>query len=262
MANKASPGKLLLRLGIVIVLVGLLFLLSIRLINGFRNIPSRSKNKIHTSFGIVLPSGYTVHGIDVSRHQEVIEWEKVDSMHSGGEKIDFVFIKATEGITRQDPNFETNWKAIKKTKLIRGAYHFYYPTRDASMQARNFISQVSLSKGDLPPVADIEHSGGKSKKKICEGLAVFLNKLEKKYKVKPIIYTNLSFYNDYLMGEFDSYPLWISCYYDEDRFKSSCAHEWTFWQHSERGKVNGIAGNVDFNVLNGSIEDLKKLCIP
>lgn len=210
----------------------------------------------------MLPSGYTVHGIDVSRHQDEIDWQKVESMRSDSIRISFVFIKATEGITRQDPSFEQNWKAIKKTKLIRGAYHFYYPSRDALKQAKNFISQVNLVKGDLPPVVDIEYSNGKSKKKICEGLTKFVNEIEKKYKVKPIIYTNLSFYNDYLDGEFDSYPVWISCYFEQERFNSSCSFRWKFWQHSEQGKVNGIAGNVDFNVFNGGEKDLLKLCIP
>jgi lysozyme len=261
MAKKPNTDKLFLRLFLVLLSVGFSFMIALKIQRFLRPGSSIAIHEKHRTFDIVLPSNYAILGIDVSRHQDEINWNKVDSMRSGGKEISFVFIKATEGISRQDPKFAKNWKGIKHTKLIRGAYHFYYPSRDATKQARNFTSQVSLLKGDLPPVADIEHSNGKSRKKICEGLATFLNDLEKKYKVKPIIYTNLSFYNKYLAGEFDSYPLWISCYYDEERFLCSCNHKWTFWQHSERGHIDGINGFVDFNVYKGSLAELSKFCI-
>ncbi len=257
-----NQARLLFRLIAIIVVLGIAFWLSIRLINFLRPTWLKPVTEKHTNFGIVLPAGYPVHGIDVSRHQSDIEWSRVEKMKSGGIGISFVFIKAAEGITRQDPSFDANWNAIHNTGLIRGAYHFYYPSRDAIKQAQNFISQVKLTTGDLPPVADIEYTNGKSKKQICDGLSLFLKELEKHYKVKPIIYTNLSFYNDFLKAEFDEYPLWISCYYEEDRFYASCDHDWTFWQHSESGRVDGIAGSVDFNVFKGSIKELRKMCIP
>jgi lysozyme len=221
---------------------------------------SDSRHSAKRNFGIVLPEKHTIHGIDVSRHQEIIDWKKVDIMKSGGKEISFAFIKATEGIGRTDQYFSRNWKQIKKTNLIRGAYHFYYPSRDARKQALNFISQVRLMKGDLPPVVDIEHTGGKSKKRIIEGLTVFLKTVKKHYFITPVIYTNHSFYNNYLTGEFDDYPLWISYYIPEDQFHSKCDYAWSFWQHSETGKVDGIEGNVDFNVFSGSMAELQKLC--
>ena len=257
-----KQGKLVFRLIAVMSVLGISFWLSLWFLGYLRSYRPKPVKEVHRNFGIQVPAGYTIHGIDVSRHQSDVDWLRVEKMRSDSLGISFVFIKAAEGITREDPAFEKNWSSIRKTGLIRGAYHFYHPTRDAKKQAMNFISQVKLSKGDLPPVADIEHSGGKSKKKICEGLSVFLKELEKKYKVKPIIYTNISFYRDYLDGEFDSYPLWISCYYDPERFYSGFSHKWVFWQFSESGHVDGIDGEVDFNVFNGNMAELKKLCIP
>lgn len=213
------------------------------------------------SFGILMPSGYSVHGIDVSKHQGNIDWKRVSRMEKNNIRISFAFIKATEGITRQDDKFDKNWVQSAKNGLIRGAYHFYYPSRDAVKQADNFIKMVKLSSGDLPPVVDIEYSNGKTKKKICDDLKVFLNRLEKKYGVKPVIYTNIHFYSTYLEGSFDSYPLWIAGYFDHDRFYNEFKTPWHFWQHSEKGKVDGIRGNVDFNVFNGDIEKLKRFCI-
>lgn len=211
------------------------------------------------SFGIIMPKGYSVHGIDVSKHQGSIDWKRVSQMKKNGIQITFVFIKATEGITRQDNKFLTNWKHSEQNGLLRGAYHFYYPSRDAGKQADNFISIVKLSKGDLPPVVDIEYSNGKPAKKICDNLKVFVEKLEKYYTVKPIIYTNINFYNTYLIGNFDDYPLWIAGYFDHDRFYNEFTTPWLIWQHSEMGKLDGIGGNVDFNVFNGSLEKFNRM---
>lgn len=208
-----------------------------------------------------MPVGYTVHGIDVSKHQGNIDWKRVSQMKINGIWVSFAYIKATEGITRQDNKFETNWKQSAKNGLLRGAYHFYYPSRDADKQADNFIKKVRLSKGDLPPVIDIELSNGKSPEKIREGLQIFISRLEKQFKVKPIIYTNINFYNTNLAGYFKDYPLWIAGYFDHDRFYNEFITPWILWQHSERGKVDGIRGNVDFNVYNGSIEKLRRMCV-
>ncbi len=214
-----------------------------------------------SSFGIIMPKGFTVHGIDISKHQGVIDWKRVSHMKKDGIQVSFVFIKATEGITRQDNKFGTNWNDVGHNGLLRGAYHFYYPSRDANKQADNFMAVVKLAKGDLPPVVDIEYSNGKSAKIICDDLKVFIARLEKKYNVKPIIYTNTNFYNTYLIGKFDDYPLWIAGYFDHDRFYNEFTTPWTLWQHSEKGKVDGIRGYVDFNVFKGSIEKLNSMCI-
>ncbi len=182
-------------------------------------------------------------------------------MVSNKKRVCFAFIKATEGITRQDKHFSKNWKGSRSAGIIRGAYHFYYPSRDAHKQADNFIKQVKLEPGDLPPVVDIEHSNGKSKKQICEGLKNFLDILEKQYGTTPILYTNISFYYTYLADDFRKYTVWISGYHGEDRFKEKFTEAWHFWQYSEDGSIDGIRGDVDCNVFKGSEEDLKKLCI-
>jgi lysozyme len=255
--------KLLVRLVVIpAIVLGITFLV-IKAPEMFSEGKPNGKNSAPRvkSFGILMPVGYTVHGIDVSKHQGNIDWNRVSLMKNNGTRISFAFIKATEGITRQDHKFEKNWREALKNGQIRGAYHFYYPSRDAVKQADNFIKKVILKPGDLPPVADIEVSNGKPSAEIREGLQTFLNKLEKHYGVKPIIYTNINFYNTHLLGKFDKYPLWIAGYFDHDRFYNEFETPWVFWQHSEKGKVDGIKGNVDFNVYNGSIEKLKRMCV-
>lgn len=211
------------------------------------------------NFGIPIPSKYTVHGIDISRYQNYIDWKEVKKMKVDSIKISFAFIKATEGKTRIDRYFDINWENAKKNQLIRGAYHFYRPQVNSKLQAENFINSVSLLKGDLPPVLDIETlASGIHISNTIKGLKNWLKIIENHYQLKPIIYTNIDFYNKYLINNgFESYPLWIAHYYEK---KVSLSQRWHFWQHNDKGKVNGITGDVDFNVFNGNIEELRSLC--
>jgi len=213
------------------------------------------------AFGIYLPGSYEVHGIDISKHQETIDWLEVSKSGRKGKKISFVFIKASEGSTRPDELFARNWREARKRNLLRGAYHFYRPARNAEEQFKLFTSIVKLEKGDLPPVVDIEVTNRRSKKVIQEGLAEFLDKLENKYHARPIIYTSLTYYKAYLEDKFSDYPVWIAYYKEEDSLDAALKTNWHFWQHSDQGNVNGINGKVDFNVFSGNLEELKRMCI-
>jgi lysozyme len=252
----------LFRLLLVLSGLGAFFIvlsLTVGIIEGFgpERFPFLPRQK---SFSVKIPGGYEVLGIDVSRHQGLIDWKRVSAMRSGGKKIDFVFIKATEGITHSDSRFRRNWKEAKSRGLVRGAYHFYRPSSHAVLQAANFKSLVKLERGDLPPVVDIEKTNGKTKKEIVSGLKQFMNALESHYGVKPIIYTSSGFYSNYLKDDFSGYPLWISWFADPVRFRTLCPHDWHFWQLTDRARVDGIRGRVDFNVYEGSLEELQALC--
>ena len=119
---------------------------------------SRSRFVHYPAFGISIPENYLIHGIDVSKYQEIISWESVKEMKVRNVQLGFVFIKATEGIVNTDPQFKRNWKKSKQAGMIRGAYHFFLATKDGREQAENFISMVDLEEGDLPPVVDIEQT--------------------------------------------------------------------------------------------------------
>jgi lysozyme len=213
----------------------------------------------YPGFGIDIPVNYTIHGIDVSRHQSAIDWNDVKAMQDKNIKIGFGFIKATEGIQNVDGQFKRNWAAAKKAAVARGAYHFFNPSKSGKDQAENFIETVSLSSGDLPPVVDIEHINGVTIDKIQGGITQWLVMVEAHYHVKPIIYTNAFFYKNVLGKKFDQYPLWVAHYLVKD--KPNIERDWTFWQHNETGQVNGIDAYVDFNVFNGDSAAFKKLLI-
>lgn len=219
-----------------------------------------SSSPLYPSFGVEIPGDYEVHGIDVSRHQRNIDWEAVSKMNHNDVSVSFAFIKASEGRTVVDEYFKDNWKAAKEAGIMRGAYHFYRPHLTAEEQMKLFVRQIpKLEKGDLPPVLDIELKGSCPPARLRKNLKKWLVLAEKHYGMKPIIYTNWGFYKTYLTSdEFNKYPLWIAHYKTPDLNQKTS--KWHFWQHTDRAKINGIRGGVDFNVFKGAEGDLKSLC--
>ena len=206
------------------------------------------------------PSGYEIHGIDISHYQRDINWKKLQFARIDNCPLRFILIKATEGSTRIDPKFKSNFENAKEYGFKRGAYHFWSNKSSAEKQAEFFLSKVHLETGDLPPVLDVEKfPKDKSAEEFRRELLTWLHEVENVYHCKPIIYTYHNFKQEYLNTPvFDQYPLWIAHYYTEEMKYEG---EWKFWQHTDTGRLPGISGYVDFNVYNGSFYDLEQLCI-
>ena len=197
-------------------------------------------------------------GIDVSENQGIISWTYVDTLENKY-PIDFVFIRATVGKDRQDYQFEQNWLGAKKNKMIRGAYHYYRPNENSLEQARLFIETVTLNKGDLPPVLDIEKlPKNQSIANLKIGLKRWLKAVESHYGVKPIIYTGERYYDDFLKEEFSDYLFWIANY---NFYREEIDSHWLFWQFTEKASVPGIKGNVDVNIYNGDLQQLQFITV-
>jgi len=213
----------------------------------------------YPAFGIDIPTKYSIHGIDVSKYQSTINWEAVQGMEVGDIRIRFAFIKATEGLGNEDAQFDRNWRKARSAGIARGAYHFFIATKSGRAQAENFIRSVNLLPGDLPPVLDIEQTYGVSPDKIRERAKEFLSTVQAYYGTAPIIYTNVDFYKHYLKDDFDGYFLWVAHYLQP--VQPLIYRNWTFWQHNEGGRVNGIYTRVDFDVFNGDSTEFQKLLI-
>ena len=209
-------------------------------------------------YGICMPAGYQVHGIDISHYQGDVNWNRLEQTRQGQFPINFIFMKATEGGDYADDKFVANFDSAKVHGFIRGAYHFYNPQTDANKQADFFINTVKLEPGDLPPVLDIEKKG-RNVEKLQQGLKIWLQKVEEHYGVKPIIYASYKFKTRYLNDSiFDTYPYWIAHYYvDSVRYRG----DWKFWQHTDVGTLPGIDEEVDLNVFNGSLSEMERLLI-
>lgn len=214
------------------------------------------------SSGLIIPTepaarSYTVRGVDVSHHQGKINWEKI-----AGQGMDFAFIKATEGKSFKDPNFEQNF-AQAREHLTAGAYHFLSFDVSGEEQARNFIESVPVVSGMLPPVVDVELYGDyrfnpPSRHQVAQILEPMLKALEAHYGVMPILYATSRSYHRYIDDKFEQYPLWIRGVYRKP------GQDFDFWQYTDRGTLKGHTGRerfIDLNVFDGSEAELEKLLI-
>ena len=199
-----------------------------------------------------------IFGIDVSQYQGAIDWDNVEAIEEQFE-LKFVIVRATAGSRKVDLKFKKNWKNLTESMYIQGAYHYYRPDENSTDQANNFINNVKLRKGHLPPILDIEKMPkGQSMDKLKEGLQNWLTIIEKHYGVKPIIYTGEKYYEDFLQKDFPGYQFWIANY---NPWKEKIEDDYLMWQFTEKAQLHGINELVDVNVFNGNVDDLKKVCM-
>ena len=220
-----------------------------------------------SSFGVPIPPGYLVHGIDVSHYQCTIDWADVRKMNANGVRVQFAFMRATRGVDFLDYQFQENWAEAKKAKILRGAYHFYKYLDEPARQANFFLNAVDVESGDLPPVLDIERDKDVddrqlSKDAVLNGIAVWLAIVEKYSGVKPIIYTNIDYYKRYIEGHFPDNRIWIANYDNLRGVTLPDGRRWSFWQVSESARCNGISEKMDFNIYAGTAAQLLALRKP
>ena len=217
------------------------------------------KKVIFINKWFVNETGSTI-GVDISAYQAKVDMAKLKQ-----QKFEFVYIKATEGSSHQDELFKTNWKNAKQADILSGAYHFFSYDTPGKTQAENFIKTVGDNlKGRLIPVVDVEYYGDKEenppeKEAVLRELSAFLDILEARYGVKPMIYTRSDIYKEYLDGSFNDYKMWISSLYMPLNWNYT--GEWYIWQYLNKGKAEGYSGGeeyIDLNVLNKdkSLDDL------
>jgi len=215
---------------------------------------------------IPATSTLTLAGIDVSHHQGEVNWYAV--AEAG---ISFAFAKATEGATFVDPQFSRNWASMKDAGIVRGAYHFFRPAKPVESQVSNFLKAVNeLGDGDLPAVLDLEEAptphgdewedvpGQNRVPLVLTWLDAVANRLGR----KPIIYTRRGFIELELPepAALAQSPLWVAHYTARAAPQlPSIWSNWTFWQYSEGGKVDGVEGHVDLNRFNGTAAELSGL---
>ena len=233
-------------LAIIFVLVGVLIIIGILLYNGYI-IPTKLEAE-----------KYEIRGVDVSEYQGEIDWKTLSS-----QDIDFAFIKATERSSYKDPYFTKNYEQLNETNLLVGAYHFFSFDSSGEEQAKNYIETVGTVEEDkiILPIVDFEFYGDKeknlpNKEDAQKELQELLNKMEKEYKIKPLIYATKKAYDIYIKDNFTDYDIWIRNILTEPSLEEN--RKWTFWQYTGRARLKGYNGKenfIDLNVFNGNKED-------
>ena len=195
-------------------------------------------------------SDFQISGIDISHHNRIHDWDKVSS------QTKFCIIKATEGSSFKDPKFKTYWSKSKKHGMTRGAYHFFKPGVSASKQFANFKNRVTLVTGDLPPILDVE-----LKDSNIDEVNKWLKLAENYYGVKPIVYSDFVFFKIFMEEKLGDYPLWLHVNYRLKVKPLFNNFDCVFWQYNQKGRMNGVSGEIDLDSFLGSSENFNNLLI-
>lgn len=188
-----------------------------------------------------FPLAPGAEGLDLSHHNGAVDWPRLSTAG-----LSFVYLKATEGEGHVDTRFQENWQGALRHHWQSGGYHFYLLCQDGRRQAANFIRQVEVRRGGLPPAVDLEHAHNCAPRgdraETLADIKAFLAALEEEYGALPVIYTTPAFHAEWLEGEgFDAHPLWVRSLEGPPQLPHA------IWQYSMKGRVPGVAGNVDLN---------------
>ena len=205
-----------------------------------------------------------LEGVDVSNWQGAPAWRLVRD-----DGVQFVIAKASEGRTWTDGQYARSHRRARRLGIPFTAYHFARPGRaadDAIIQADNFVAAAQLRGRDLVPLLDLEDSGGLAVRRLRRWVKAWLERVESRLGVKPMIYVSPSFWRD-KMGDSawfaaNGYRLWIAHWgVDQPRVPAGNwgGAGWTFWQYDNCGSHAGIDGCVDTDRFSGS--DLSALRI-
>ena len=216
--------------------------------------------------------GGSVYGIDISHFQKDIDWnnlalycDKNGNVYSNSPKeknfmqpVFFAYMKATEGATIKDEMFSVRMTEAERHGIVKGAYHFLHLGSTIDAQLQNFLETATWTHGDLPPALDVEVENEINMYgvEVLQSMTLeWLQKVEERMGVRPVIYTRESIRNKYLNdSRFKKYQFWIARYSD----KGPDVFDWQIWQKTEKGQINGHNGNIDIDLFRGNYDSFKK----
>jgi GH25 family lysozyme M1 (1,4-beta-N-acetylmuramidase) len=150
-------------------------------------------------------------GIDLSRYQGNINWDKVASHEKN---VLFAGIRAAISWGYVDPWYGRNFAEARRVGIARAPYHVFYPLQDPIRQAEHFWKTVQDSggMGELPLVSDVELEHNATPAQFKKNLLAHLKHLEQLSGRKPIIYSRASFIDYYVTGLGVTPPAWYEDY--------------------------------------------------
>ncbi len=199
-------------------------------------------------------------GIDVSKYQPEY-WGAMTICANGSGSlsadlnveqwipVDFVIMKASEGRTIVDRQYQYHSEMAEILDIPQGAYHVINTKSDVYDQVELFVQQIQEVNLAFPPILDIEGSTKEiSPDQFKEYEPIYLDWLEKVEHFtgyRPMIYCCYNFYMAYgKNSKLNQYDFWIASYSSND-FPASCRLR----QITDRGRIAGWNSNVDIDVL-------------
>ena len=192
-------------------------------------------------------------GIDVSRYQEEIDWEKV-----AGDGVEYAFTRlgirgATEGKLAIDVAYEKNMEGALANDIDVGVYFFTQAlnAQEAVEEAEFVLENLEDYEISYPIVLDVEEVTTKNprtkeltKEDRTKACIAFCERV-KEAGYTPMIYGNLKTFLLMLdMEKLEEYEKWFAYY----RTPLYFPYEFSVWQYTSTGKVDGISTDVDLNV--------------
>ena len=200
------------------------------------------KNNVH------IVTSTTIRGIDVSSYQGNIDWKQVKE--SG---IQFAILRSTLKSGKPDSKFIEYIKGCDDNKIDVSVYKYSYALTEnqAITEANTVISLLNGRKCKIWLDLEDESQIQLGKSGILKIANAFIKTCENKgYSVG--IYCNLDWIKNYIDDSLKKYDLWIARYGKnsgqlEEKYKPNVNEK--IWQYSSRGKIPGINGDVDLNIL-------------
>lgn len=190
-----------------------------------------------------------LRGIDISHYQNQIDWNQLTNSD-----LRFMYFKASQGISYIDSMFASNATNANQIGVPFGAYHFFDANKDPMQQASNYLQQISNVQWHLRPVIDAETLNKEPPSTLAERMKLWIDQVEKNTSCDVIIYTSENFWHKYLAKDFAHTTLWLADYTEkapDDR--------WTLWQRSQDGRIVGINGHIDIDVLRSHSNNLENI---
>jgi lysozyme len=184
-----------------------------------------------------------VYGIDVSEHQQLLDWSRV-----AADNIAFVYVKATEGSSSQDKQFAHHWSGARQAGLRTGAYHYFSLCSPGTTQADNFLKTVEEDADMLPPVLDLEFSpfcrNQPTRQEVLRHVDTFMQKVSAATNKDVILYVGIDFDATYgIRRQYGEASYWKLRYLRRPEDSRD-----RMWQVGNFFRVQGTHGKVDLNV--------------
>ena len=193
-------------------------------------------------------------GIDVSKYQKNIDWDKVKQAGAQFVMIRIGYRGYSSGALVLDPMFEEHFTNARNAGLRVGVYFFSQATteQEAQEEAQACITALNGRGLDYPIYFDSESSGSSSAAGRADGLgatdrtkcAVAFCEQVKASGYRPGVYAATRWFNKRLnMSSLNGYSIW-NAHYDVANAGLSC----DIWQGSCTARINGYNGDIDVNI--------------
>lgn len=197
---------------------------------------------IAPSFAFAPSSENIYEGIDVSDWQGYIDYSQVAD--SG---IEVVYIRASEGFSYVDSQFENNYTNAKSAGLKVGFYHYLTARTidEAKLQAQFFASTISGKSPDCKLAIDFESFGNLDNNQINEISVTFLQTVQNLTGKEVVVYSDEYNANNVFNSQTAYYALWVAQYEVSEPTVDNNWTSWEGWQYTDQGEISGISGYVD-----------------